>query len=193
MDKQYYNKYNFHKYTFCEFKEFPFKEIENLQVSYKSKSGSSYYFTEKGVYRLSNHWGRASNCRWRLKSNIIASASSSESSSLKVNNSTAKIGYANWSDFYPNNEQEKLFYIEVNWVTNEVNFQHKRNLNYNEEYVLRNALATAKRIQTIKEVLTENKWPKYLNFVDLKVLREEVVEKLIKTEETFIKIKQRYL
>lgn len=178
-----YNKHNFHKYTFCEFQEAQLSEIEKLKISYKSKSGSAYYFTEKGVYRVSNHWGRAANCRWRLLSN----------STSKINNTNARIGYANWSDFYPNNDKDKLFYIEVNWNTNEVIFQHKNNLNYKVNFLIRDALATAKRIQIIKEVLTEENWSKHLTFDNLNELRVAIIQKLIETDETFIKIKQSYL
>ncbi|NHN24897.1 hypothetical protein FIA58_004330 [Flavobacterium jejuense] len=177
-----YNKHNFHKHTFCEFQEVNASDIENLKLNFKSKSGSSYYFTEKGLYRLSNHWGRAANCRWRLK----------PISSSKTNNSDAKIGYANWTDFYPNNDKEKLFYVEVNWITNEVIFQHKNNPNFQEHFMVRDALATAKRIQIIREVLLETNWSKYLTFTDLEVLRKEIVTLLLTTDETFIKIKQNF-
>ncbi|WP_130735884.1 hypothetical protein [Flavobacterium sp. J27] len=177
-----YNSLNFHKHTFCEFQEVTFSAIESLQQSYKSKSGSSYYFTEKGVYRVSNHWGRAANCRWRLKSDNI-----------KVNNTKAKIGYALWTDFYPNNDKDKLFYIEVNWLTKEVTFQHKKNPNYQSNFIVRDALATAKRIQQVKEVLTEELWAKHLVFKDIHILREQVITKLLETNDTFISIKQHYL
>ena len=100
-----YNKTNFHKHTFCEFIEVDTNAIPNIEWHYKSKSGSGYCFTEQGVYRISNHWGRAANCRWRL----ISSASSNTSSRAKINNSQHRIGYAKWTDFYPNNETEKLF------------------------------------------------------------------------------------
>ena len=105
MEKKTYNRFNFHKHTFCEFIEQDIASISALQIHYKSKSGSSYSYTEEGVYRSSNHWGRASNCRWRLVS----------SSSSKINNFKNRVGFAKWSDFYPNNETEKLFYIEVNF------------------------------------------------------------------------------
>ena len=139
-----YNKHNFHKYTFCEFQEVSFSDIENIKPSYKSKSGSVYYFSNEGVFRVSNHWGRAANCRWRMLSDE------------KIKSQTQKCGFAKWTDFYPNDETEKLFYIEVNWETEEVIFQHKSNFNYKNFFVLRNASATAKRIQTIKEVLKNN-------------------------------------
>jgi len=36
--------------------------IEN----YKSSSGSKYWYTNDGVYRLSNHWGDVASCFWNL-------------------------------------------------------------------------------------------------------------------------------
>lgn len=181
--KTFYNQYNFHKHTFCEFQEVTDEEIASLSPSYKSKSGSSYYFTEKGVFRISNHWGRASNCRWRLKSEA----------SNKVNNTNERIGYALWTDFYPNNDKDKLFYIEINWQTKDVTFQHKNNPNYNSNLIVRDALATAKRIQQVKEVLTEENWAKHLRFEDLEILRNAVAAQLLETNATFIQIKQNYL
>jgi hypothetical protein len=175
-----YNKYNFHKYTFCVFNEVEKEAIDGLKLSYQSKSGSSYYFTNDGVFRVSNHWGRAANCRWRLQSKA------------KNTNQVNRIGYANWSDFYSNNEQGKFFYITVNKENKEVDFQHKDNPNYSTDVVLRNAAATAKRIQLIREVLLEENWSKYLTFDDLDELRNEIIELLIKTDDSFIKIKQKF-
>jgi len=175
-----YNKHNFHKHTFCEFQEVSFSEIEKTKPSYTSKSGSVYYFNNEGVFRVSNHWGRAANCRWRLLSNE------------KIKSQTEKCGFAKWTDFYPNSENEKLFYIEVNWTTLEINFQHKNNPNYNN-FVLRNANATAKRIQTIKDVLQTENWAKYLEYDAISILRKEIANQLIHSETPFMKIKQQYL
>ncbi|MCG2612336.1 hypothetical protein LZZ90_12545 [Flavobacterium sp. SM15] len=175
-----YNKFNFHKHTFCVFKEVDELKIEALKPNHNSKSGSVYYFTEEGVYRVSNHWGRAANCRWRL-----------DSDSKNVNQRT-KVGYANWTDFYPNNEQENLFYIEVNWQINEVSFQHKNNPKYQGKEMLRNASETSKVIKTINELLTTDNWAKYLDFDDLDVLRKEIVTLLITTSKTFLEIKRNY-
>lgn len=179
--KTVYHKNNFHKHTFCVFNEVDAKCLEGLKLSYKSKSGSSYYFTSEGVYRVSNHWGRAANCRWRLQSDA------------KNVNQYQRIGYAKWSGFYPNNENEKLFFIEVNWVTKEVNFQHKNSLSYSKNQILRTAPETAKVIQQIKEVLYEESWSKYLYFNDMEQLRTEIIQQLLTTEISFIKIKQQYL
>jgi hypothetical protein len=187
-----YNKTNFHKHTFCEFTEVDTVTIPNIDWHYKSKSGSGYCFTDEGVYRISNHWGRAGNCRWRLISRASSKSSSSLNSNLgyfatlqeansKINNSQTRIGYANWSDFYSNNETEKLFYIEVNFDTKDVIFQHKNNPYYYGTAVLRNASETAKVIRQIKEILESDAWAKYLKSIDLQVLRKDIIQKLITT------------
>lgn len=175
-----YNKLNFHKYTFCLWREVSFAEIEKLPLSHKSKSGSGYVFTEVGVYRISNHWGRAANCRWRL----IADEN--------FKSQQTKVGFANWTDFYPNNETSKLFFIKVNFDTIEVNFYHKFSPDYEPKYVLRNASETAKTIKIIKKILTETAWSKYLQFDDLEVLRKEIIEELITTEKSFLEVKKEY-
>lgn len=177
-----YNNTNFHKHTFCEFTEVDAAAIPNIEWHYKSKSGSGYCFTEEGVYRISNHWGRAANCRWRLISNA--------SSNSKINNSQNRIGYAKWTDFYPNNETENFFYIEVNFETKEATFQHKNNPNYDGKSVLRNASETAKIIRQIKEILESDAWAKYLDFDDLEELRKTIILKLIQTSASFAEIKR---
>lgn len=179
-----YNKTNFHKHTFCEFIEVDTNAIPNIEWHYKSKSGSGYCFTEEGVYRISNHWGRAANCRWRLISNLRANSSS------KINNSQHRIGYAKWTDFYPNNETENLFYVQVNFDTKEATFQHKNNPNYDGKAVLRNASETAKVIRQIKEILETDTWAKYLDFDHLEELRKEIILKLINTSMTLQTLKK---
>jgi hypothetical protein len=188
-----YNKTNFHKHTFCEFTEVDTVTIPNIDWHYKSKSGSGYCFTDEGVYRISNHWGRAANCRWRLISSSSSRASSSSNASsnarassraslrAKINNSQHRIGYATWTDFYPNNETENLFYVEVNFDAKEVTFQHKNNPNFYGKAVLRNASETAKVIRQIKEILESDTWAKYLDVSDLEMVRNEIVQKLITT------------
>ena len=182
-----YNKTNFHKHTFCEFTEVDAVTIPNVDWHYKSKSGSGYSFADEGVYRISNHWGRAANCRWRLISN------SKTSSNSKINNGENRIGFAKWSDFYPNTETENFFYVDVNFDTKEVTFQHKYNPNYDGKAVLRNASETAKVIRQIKGILESDTWIKYLYFDDLEVLRKEIIIKLIQTSASFAEIKRSLL
>ena len=169
MIKKDYSRTNFHKHTFCEFTEVDAATISNIDWHYKSKSGSGYCFTDEGVYRISNHWGRAANCRWRLISEI------------KNPNQKERIGYAKWTDFYPNNEIESLFYVEVNFETKEVTFQHKNNPKFDGTAFLRNASETAKVIRQVKEILESDTWAKFLDVSDLEMVRNEIIQKLITT------------
>ena len=178
-----YHRSNFHSHTFCEFMEVEsVPEIFN-KPNYKSKSGSSYYFTEEGVYRSSNHWGRAANCRWRL----IAT------SRVKVNNSQQRIGFAKWTDFYPNNETEALFYIKVNFETAAVMFQHKNHVNYDGKAVVRTAAETAKVIRQIKEVLETDAWAKYYDITNIDTLRQDIVNQLCFSTLSLSEIKRNLL
>ncbi len=179
-----YNKNNFHKHTFCEFVEVYPNDSLSFEWHYKSKSGSYYHFTNEGVYRCANHWGRAANCRWRL---ISCSKTSS-----RINNSQPRIGYADWIDFYPNNETEKLFYIAIDWETRILNFMHCHSPQFNNKALVRTASETAKRIKQIQEVLKDKQWSKYLNFEDYDQLEKEVVEQLITTNFSFLEIKRKF-
>lgn len=180
MSLKKYNKTNFHKHTFCEFIEVDVASIPSIEWQYKSKSGSSYCFTDEGVYRSSNHWGRAANCRWRLISEI------------KNPNQKERVGFAKWTDFYPNNETESFFYVEVNFETKEVTFQHKNNPKYDGKAVLRNAAETAKVIRQIKEILESDAWAKYLDYDDLEVLRKEIITDYLTTNKKIIELKKRF-
>lgn len=48
------------------------------------------------MYRLSNHWGRLANSKWRLEP--------LEPETI----SKTKLGYACWENFYPDNNLEEL-------------------------------------------------------------------------------------
>ena len=153
-----FTKFNFHKYTFCLFQQVEDTAVADLKLGYKSASGSAYFFTELGVYRKSNHWGRAANCRWRLITNA------------DYKNQTEIVGFAHWTDFYPNNETEKLFFITIDETKNEVHFNHKNHSDYANQ-MLRNASDTAKRIKEIKNVLQTTSWSKYLIFDDFEEIK----------------------
>ena len=176
-----YTKINFHSHTFCIWNEVPFDEIKDLKINYTSQSGSRYIFTPEGLYRISNHWGRVANCHWRL----IPLAE------FKNQNNT--VAFAKWDDFYANDDTSKLFYIKVNTITQEVNFYHKQTLENNEKVILRNAKETAKIIRTIKEILSDNSWAKYLEYEDIDVLLNEIIIELVNTEKSFLEIKKKYL
>jgi hypothetical protein len=95
MEKNFRPSPNAFKNTFCVFKEVLSDKIENLKIQYDSKSGSQYYYTEKGMYRMSNHWGRLANSKWRLEPLEPQTASK------------FKIGFAAWDSFYPDNSVDK--------------------------------------------------------------------------------------
>jgi len=173
-----YNKNNFHKHTFCIFKEVDSSEIEHLKTNFISKSGSSYLFTEEGVYRKSNHWGRAANCKWRLESNLSEA-------------SRTKIGFAKWNEFHPINEIEKLYFIEVDFCAKEVQYHHKNSSNRTDLF-LRNATETTKRVREIRQLYKNDKklhhWETTLDFDRLLYF---VVGFLVTTDLKLLEIKQK--
>lgn len=178
-----FNRTNFHAHTFCEFIEVDVPPANLSKPHFKSKSGSSYYFTDEGVYRSSNHWGRAANCRWRLIS----------PSTVKINNSYTRIGFAQWSSFYPNNESDALFYIEVNFETATVTFQHRNHPSYDGIAVLRTAAETAKVIRQIKELFASEAWAKFYNTADIDTLRQKIIHQLCFSALSLSEIKRNLL
>ncbi|WP_430613286.1 hypothetical protein [Flavobacterium sp. JP2137] len=177
-----YNRYNFFKHTFCEFREVMPEELQEKLPNYKSASGSEYYFDQEGVYRYANHWGRAANCRWRLLG-----------SGGKQNG--YHWGYALWTDFFPNNDTEKLFFVQVDWQAEQVSYQHhcKRQTEYEQRALLRSALDTAKVVKQIKELFASDDWAKYLGAVDIISTRTWIIGELITTNTSLINLKKELL
>lgn len=63
MKSELVNKTNFHDCTVTNWIE----EDVDFIADYKSGSGSEYMFTNKGVYRKSNHWvNKVNTCIWIL-------------------------------------------------------------------------------------------------------------------------------
>jgi hypothetical protein len=177
MSTKIYNKSNFYRHTFCVFKEVELAAIENRKADYKSKSGSSYYFTIDGVYRLSNHWGRAANCKWRLES---------------VNSKTAdrnRIGYASWNSFHADNEVEKLYFITVDFDNKTVSYSHKNAEVFPEKALLRTATETTKIIKQIRGLFDNEAWTKYFDLDDIAAIRRKIIEQLIQSNQTLQQIK----
>lgn len=166
------------KNTFCVFQEVVLSSLEGLKVQYESKSGSSYYYTKVGMYRLSNHWGRLANSKWRLE----AMEPESESKT--------KLGFAPWTHFYPDNAEEELYYLEMNYSKNTVNYQHKNNPDYSGKAILRTSFETTKKIKQIRNLLNLTSWAKYFEYEDLDLLRKEIIEELIFTNKTLEEIKR---
>lgn len=177
MDTKTYNRTNFHKHTFCVFKEVSLNELQDLKPNYTSKSGSSYYFTTEGVYRVSNHWGRAANCKWRLQA--LEEASSSRT----------RAGYSNWTAFHSDNDTQKLYFIEVDFEDNTVNYNHIGNTPETLS-LLRTASETTKRIKQIRLLLKSDDWAKHLDIEDMENTRKQIVQQLITTDKTLQEIRK---
>jgi len=180
-----YNKHNFHSHTFCIWNEVTLEEIKGLKISYTSQSGSKYIFKNDGLYRISNHWGRVANCHWRLI----------PLSEFKNQNTT--VAFAKWTDFYSNDDLSKLFYIQVDFETHEINFYHKESLEKESlekesDVILRNAKDTAKIIRKVKEIISETDWAKYLKYDNIEKLRKEIILAMIQTTKSFVEIKRKY-
>jgi hypothetical protein len=181
MTNQFRPSPNAFKNTFCVFEELPLTAIEGLSVQYESKAGSSYYYTKEGMYRLSNHWGRLANSKWRLEP-------------MEVETSTKhKLGFALWTSFYPDNATDKLYYLQANFDKKTVNYQHKNNPTYDQKAVLRTSFETAKRIKQIRNLFELTSWAKYFEYDDLDDLRMKIIIGLIYTEKSLEEIKREQL
>lgn len=82
-------KDNFFDCTACNWKQV--NNTMEKDPDYVSDSGSKYWYTESGVYRLSDHWGfGVGSCDWLLN----------EDPELSWRDDSGKrLGYANFSDF----------------------------------------------------------------------------------------------
>lgn len=169
------------KNTFCEFQEIDQNSITFPKWSYKSPSGSSYFYTKQGMYRYANHWGRLANCKWRLIP------------LLPEIQTKYKLGFATWESFCQDNNHEKLYYLQFDETSKSVQYYHKNNPNYQSGFVLRTSAETMKRIKQIRNILTLTNWSNHYEFEDLEVLRYQIVTLLIETEETLELVKKRFL
>ncbi len=178
MEKPFRPNPNSFKNTFCVFQEENRQAIKKLPVQYQSKSGSSYYYTQSGMYRLSNHWGRLANSKWRLEPLEPESESKT------------KLGFAPWEHFYPDNAEQELYYIEARYEQKTVNYQHRNNPNFDKKAILRTSFETTKRIKQIRNLLNLTSWAKYFDYEDLDVLRQQIINELIYTNKTLDEIKR---
>lgn len=177
MEKIFRPSPNSFKNTFCVFKEVQLNEIEGLSLQFESKAGSCYYYTAVGMYRLSNHWGRLANSKWRL----IPLEPATESKK--------KLGFALWEDFYPDNAEEKIYFIEADYSNNTVNYQHKNSPSYDNKAILRTSFETTKKIKQIRNLQQLTSWAKYFEYEDLGLLRQQIIEELVYTTKSLEEIK----
>lgn len=171
-----YNNLNFFKHTYCEFQLIQNDFFKQKSTHFKSKSGSLYFYTNEGVYRYSNHWGRVANCRWKI------------SSVKDYKNQNYYIGYANWIDFFPLNTSEKNFYLEVDFLNKEVEVCCKRENDTTTNFLMTLDLAL-KKLKQIKTIFKEYKWAYYFN-ENIDVLRKELILNLVSTQKDLHVLKQ---
>lgn len=180
MNKQFKPRPNTFKKTFCIFQEVEQIEIENLQISYKSDAGSTYFYTEKGMFRLSNHWGKLANSKWRLVPLEIEKLSK------------FKLGFAKWENFYPDNDLDAIYYLEFNEAQNTINYNHIKNPKYDGKSILRTTFDTRKRIKQARNILNLSNWAKYYQ-TDIGSLRKQIMNEIIFTNQTLDEIKRHLL
>ena len=165
-----YNKHNYYRNTYAIFTEVDQVDLPFSVWQYNSKSGSSYYYTSDGIYRKSNHWGRAAKCRW-----VLATGDN-----LYVSKGRIRIGFAKWTDFYENSESTKSYYVKVDFINKVVTYDHKsRDINSNSKY--NTAKETQKTIKKVKRFLETDNWSKYYEYEDLEILRKQLITELITT------------
>jgi len=178
MQKNFKPHPNSFKNTFCIFNEVLPITIEGLKKQFESKAGSAYYYTEEGMYRVSNHWGRLANSKWRLVALEPETASKT------------KIGFAKWEEFHADNAEEKLYYIEADFEKNLATYQHKKNSKYDGKAILRTSFETAKRLKQVRNLQQLTSWAKHFDYDDIDDLRKEIINELIFTEKTLEQIKR---
>lgn len=162
------------------FKTTDLTKLDEKVADFVSKSGSEYFYTEEGVYRFSTHWGRAATCRWRLQQDEVAFKNKKQ------------LGYAKWTDFYRDNEVERLYFITQNEYTKRFEYFHKEGINFDEKYVLRTAQETRKILRQIKTLQTETKWAKYIQHSDIEHLRDYLINGLITSSKGLPELKRAY-
>ncbi|MEX6626107.1 hypothetical protein [Tenacibaculum salmonis] len=171
-----FHKFNFFKYTYCEFESKEITFFDDKSAHYKSKSGSIYFYTKEGVYRYSNHWGRVANCRWKIKG------------VEEYKSQDYYVGFANWNDFYPLNNTDKVFYLNVNYTTKQVKIQRLKNEDKSDYFLMTSEFAH-QRLKQIQVLFKEYKWATYFE-QNIDVLREIIINKLITSTKTIQELKR---
>lgn len=169
-----YDRYNFFKHTYCEFEHRLLDGLE-LKTHFKSKSGSSYFYTEDGVYRYSNHWGRVANCRWKIKGIET------------YQQQKYYVGFALWKDFFPLNSVDKVFYITVDLLRKKVQINKVSESVKTENYLYTIHAAFTKK-KEIETVFKDVKWMQYYE-VDTSVLQQQIIDKILNSSKTLQEVK----
>jgi len=150
--------------------------FEEKKAHFQSKSGSYYSYTDEGVFRYSNHWGRVASCRWKIKG------------IENYKNQGYYVGFAKWQDFYPLNDSDKVFYIEVNYETKQAKISRISSEEKKEVYLM-NAVLVNQRLKQIQTLFKEYKWATYID-APIEDLRELLITKLINSNTALALLKR---
>ncbi|CAL2084548.1 conserved hypothetical protein [Tenacibaculum dicentrarchi] len=171
-----FHKFNFFKHTYCEFESKEITFFDDKTPHYKSKSGSLYFYADNGVYRYSNHWGRVANCRWKIQGIEV------------YKSQDYYVGFANWNDFYPLNNSDKVFYLKVDYTTKQVKIQRLKNEDKSNYFLMTSEFAH-QRLKQIQTLFKEYKWATYFE-QDIDILREIIINKLITSAKAIQELKR---
>jgi hypothetical protein len=128
------------------------------------------------VYRKSNHWGRVANCRWKITAN------------KNYKNQQIIIGFAKWTDFYPINSSEKLFFIAVNFDEKIAKIQSNTKHSTSHLFTFSEA---QKRIKQSTHLLNDDKWTRYFEGSS-KDIKFKIISDFINSDKTLQEIKLSY-
>ena len=129
------------------------------------------------MLRLSNHWGKLANSKWRL----IALEPETDSK--------FKLGFAKYDNFFPDNDIEEIYYLEYDSENETVNYNHKNSSTFTGKPILRTTFETRKRIKQARNILTLSSWAKYYE-TDIEILRNQIINELIFSNKTLDEIKR---
>ena|SRR5690606_32262282 len=98
------------------------------------------------------------------------------------------IGFAPWDSFYPNSENEAVFYIQQ--TENGYDYNHYLSPQYDGKAVLRTAKEVRQALKKIKEI-DEPKWIKYYPQIDFnQAIKTNITQQIIDTRKTLQEILQ---
>ena len=95
------------------------------------------------------------------------------------------IGFAKWSNFYPLNSIEKIFYIEVDFQKKVARIQSKKEKSASKLFTFPEA---QKKIKQINHLFKDDKWAIYFE-KEVDDLRNEIISEYINSDKTLQEIK----
>jgi hypothetical protein len=85
-----------------------------------------------------------------------------------------------------------LYFIQPDFFTNTVNYQHKNAPDFDHKAILRTSLETAKKIKQIRNLMNLTSWAKYFDYEDINELRKKIILELVYTDKSLEEIKREF-